>query len=236
MSKIEWTDITYNPVTGCEKISPGCQNCYAEKMANRLQYNPKMKDKYKNGFKVTCHPKELKRDFGKRSKKIFVCSMGDLFHDNVSYEFIDQIFLKMIKNPQHIFQILTKRPENTYKYQEATGFDWPENVWFGVTAENQEQYDKRVYELASINTKIKFVSIEPILGPIHLYGRVAEWVIVGGETGQRARPMNPDWARNIRDQCIEHNIPFFFKQMSKKQPIPNDLDIKEFPEDKSCQK
>lgn len=227
MSKIEWTDITWNPVTGCDWISPGCDNCYAKAMAKRLKGMGQ--EKYRNEFEVTEHYEELKRDFGKKPKKIFICSMSDLFHEYVTYGFIAAVLRVIKKNPQHIFQILTKRPENALGFQERKCIDWPKNVWFGVTAENQEQFDKRVYELASINAKVKFVSIEPMLESIHLCGGVADWIIVGGETGPGAREMKVDWARSIRDQCQENGVPFFFKQMSKKQPIPGDLNIKEFP-------
>jgi protein gp37 len=233
MSKIEWTDITWNPVTGCSWVSPGCDNCYAKTMANRLHSNPKMDDKYRNNFKVTCHPEELKRDFGKKSKKVFVCSMGDLFHKDVPGPFQDDIFGKIEYHPGHIFQILTKRPEMALEYQDFHCMPYPDNVWFGVTAENQEQYDKRRDGLFGIEAQVKFISIEPMLSEIVLRGDCWEldvdWVIVGGETGPGAREMNPNWARSIRDQCKKAEVPFFFKQMSRKQPTPDDLNIKEFP-------
>lgn len=235
MSKIEWTDITYNPVTGCEKISPGCQNCYAEKMVKRLRYIPHSKEKYRNGFTVTCHKNELERDLGRTPKKIFVCSMSDIFHNAVPWNFTEMILNKIRENPHHIFQLLTKRPNMARAFQEDRQIDWPNNLWFGVTAENQKQFCERVPQLAYIHAKTRFISIEPMLNDvstvsdIYFTARFLDWVIVGGETGQKARPMNPDWARTIRDQCIEHDIPFFFKQMSKKQRIPIDLMIKEFP-------
>jgi len=228
MSKIEWTDITWNPVTGCSKISPGCKNCYAESMSKRLQGMGQKK--YENGFEVCCHHDELNRDFGKKPKKIFVCSMSDLFHEEVKFSFIWQIFRVIRANPIHTFQILTKRPRRMVKFLQKFQDEFiPENSWIGVTAENQEIFDERVYELASIDINRKFISIEPMLGEIKLHGGVIDWVIVGGETGPKARLMNPDWARSVRDQCKEFGIPFFFKQMSNKQPIPDDLMIREFP-------
>jgi protein gp37 len=235
MSKIEWTDKTWNPITGCSWISPGCDNCYARRMANRLHSNPKT-PKYWNNFEVTCHPEELNRDFGSKPKKIFVCSMSDLFHKDVKFSFIWQIFRIIRNNPQHTFQILTKRPGRMVQFFQKfeVGFI-PENAWIGVTAENQKQLHERVSQLVYIHAKTRFVSIEPILDDvseefeIYLKARFIDWVIVGGETGPGAREMNPDWARSIRDQCQSAGVPFFFKQMSKKQLIPDDLNIKEFP-------
>jgi protein gp37 len=228
MTKIEWTDITWNPVTGCSWVSPGCDNCYAKRMAKRLKAMGQ--SKYCNEFEPTCHPGALHDQFPKKPKKIFVCSMSDLFHEDIHFSFIWAIFRKIRINSQHTFQILTKRPERMSRFIKKFQPEFmPENLWIGVTAENQYQYEKRSYELASINCRVKFVSIEPMLSSIELFGYVPDWVIVGGETGPKARTMNPDWVRSIRDQCKAESIPFFFKQMSNKQPIPDDLMIKEFP-------
>lgn len=232
MSKIEWTDITWNPVTGCNWISPGCDNCYASAMSKRLKGMGQ--EKYKNGFKVTCHYKELERDFGKKPKKIFVCSMGDLFHRNVPFNFIDKVLEVIENNPQHIFQILTKRPWVAVVFQEVMDRLWPKNVWFGVTAENQHQLKERGDSLFAINVKTCFLSIEPMLEKIvipseYFENGVLKWVIVGAETGPNARIMYPYWPRMIRDQCKNAGVPFFLKQMSKKRPIPSYLNIKQFP-------
>lgn len=236
MSKIQWTDITWNPATGCEKISPGCQNCYAEKQAKRLKRMGQKK--YRDEFKVTCHPEELERVFPKKSRKIFVCSMGDLFHKDVPFSFIGKVFKVIKQNPQHTFQILTKRPEIMHEFLGTCEPNFiPKNVWLGITAENWDEFVVRSWYLYDIPKAVKFISMEPLLEDIYLrktkdykyYISHFDWIIAGGETGPNARPMNPDWARNIRDQCIVDDIPFFFKQMSKKQPIPDDLNIKEFP-------
>lgn len=230
MSKIEWTDLTWNPATGCSWISPACDNCYARPMANRMKGNPKMKGKYRNGFKVTYHPEELERKFPGKNKKIFICSMGDLFHRDVPFSFIWRVFKVIRNNPQHIFQILTKRPGRALTFFRKFDVEFmPKNVWIGVTVENRKELH-RISVLRDMPKAVKFVSFEPLLedmGTPDLSG--IDWVIVGAETGPGARSMNPDWARSIRDECKNFNIPFFFKQMSKKSEIPDDLMIKEFP-------
>ena len=235
MTKIEWTDKSWNPVTGCTKCSPGCANCYAEANISRLQANPKTAEKYRNGFKVTMHPDELEKPLRwKKPKKIFLCSMGDLFHEDVPFEFVNKVMNVMWKTPHHTYQILTKRAERMLAYFARNHV--PHNTWLGVTVCNQAEISK-VWKILYIKTVAPlFVSIEPMLEKITLVQCLdgalhnkLSWVIVGGETGRNARPMNPDWARAIRDQCRVSETPFFFKQMSNKQPIPDDLCVREFP-------
>lgn len=209
-SKIEWTEATWNPATGCSKLSRGCLNCYAEKFAKRFagRYGyPK-----DNPFQVTLHPNRMSKPL-KWSKphKIFVCSMGDLFHENVPENYIFEILNVIKRCPNHIFQILTKREKRMYEISQKIGC-WPNNVWLGVTVEGKECVN-RIDSLKKINATIKFMSCEPLLenlGKIHLQG--INWVIVGGESGYKARTMSPEWAISIRDQCLKENIPYFFKQ------------------------
>jgi len=198
-SKIEWTEETWNPVTGCTKISAGCTNCYAEKMAIRLKAMGQKK--YRNGFAVTTHVDELHRSF--KSKMIFVCSMGDLFHNDVYPEFQKKVFEVMINNSSHIFQVLTKRPENMMKFFEWQKSDMPpecrSHVWIGTTVENKTMAKERIPFLLQIPSKVRFVSCEPLLSEIDLMldetGRHPDydWVIAGGESGPGARPMYPDF-------------------------------------------
>ena len=224
MSKIEWTDTTWNPVTGCDKISAGCQNCYAERMAKRLKRMGQ--EKYQNEFKSTCHPEELKRFWQKKPQKIFVNSMSDLFHPDIPEYFVYEIIKKIKRNPRHIFQILTKRPER------ISAIQWPDNVWMGITIEN-EQYLPRLNWLKIVNAKTKFISFEPLLESVGIPDLSGiDWIIVGAETGQKARPMSIDWARSIMLQCQVLKIPFFFKKVSKGESIPDDLNIRQFPGDK----
>lgn len=266
-SKIEWTDRTWNPVSGCTKISPGCQNCYAERMSKRLAGRcgyPK-----DDPFKVTVHPERLDEPLRwKKPSRVFVCSMGDLFHPNVPDEFIFKVFNTMT-NAQwsfgHKFMVLTKRPERMKMIIQAIEADLAEqrkpiknpngttthnlvfsfplqNIWLGVTAENQEQADKRIPVLLQIPAAVRFVSVEPMLGPVDLLknGDILcrcegcmsmakehpgspglqriDWIICGGESGHGARPMHPDWARNLRDQCQAAGVPFFFKQWGEWLP------------------
>lgn len=208
-SKIEWTETTWNPVTGCTKISTGCQNCYAYTLAKRLKAmsNPR----YINGFDITLHYDLLDKPLSWKSpRKIFVNSMSDLFHEDIPVEFIEKVFATMNKASWHTFQVLTKRSENLKKL--SPSLKWSENIWMGVTVESfSEKY--RIDDLKETKAKIKFLSLEPLLsslGKIDLSN--IDWVIVGGESGPKARPMNIDWVREIRDQCIEQKTPFFFKQ------------------------
>lgn len=208
-TKIEWTESTWNPVTGCTKISSGCKNCYAEKMAYRLQAMGQAN--YKNGFDVTCHPAVLDKPLGwKKPQVIFVNSMSDLFHEEVPFEFIQSIFNVMRKAHWHTFQILTKRHERLIELSNL--IDWPSNVWMGVTVESGE-YLERVDCLRKVNSAIRFLSIEPLIGrigKINLSG--IDWVIVGGESGPGSRVMLKDWIIEMKEQCIAEQVPFFFKQ------------------------
>ena len=253
-SKIEWCDMVWNPVTGCTKISEGCQNCYAEKFANRMKYhsNFKVAKKYHYGFKVWEHQEELyNKDWmkpGRKQLKIFVCSMGDMFHGEIDFNFIYRV-LKVIKNnPQHIFMILTKRPDrllefyNWVNYNYSAWFEIIPNLWLGVTAENQKWYDTRVPLLLEVPSKIHFVSCEPMLGTIQLtqfsllskYSHL-DWVICGGETGAGARLTSHSWFDSLLSECKTYYIPFYFKGkgthlLSKNSVIYNDIDGKEYRE------
>ncbi|HVJ49393.1 phage Gp37/Gp68 family protein [Desulfitobacterium sp.] len=265
ITKIEWLNspdgkkgMVWNPITGCKKISEGCRNCYAERMSKRLAGRcgyPK-----DDSFKVTLHPEKLDEPLKwKKPRRIFVNSMSDLFHDDVPDEFIDRVFAAMADASQHTFMILTKRPERMRKYlspdnprytarkvfdltqSEAGKFDcdlhWPlSNVWLGVSVENQAVADERIPLLLQTPAAVRFISMEPLLGPVnltnlhyervtsidalngfhgfpkpHAEGRKLDWVICGGETGPGARPCHTDWIRSLRDQCQSANIPFFFK-------------------------
>ena len=290
-TKIEWTDETWSPVTGCTKVSEGCRNCYAERMAKRLagRYGYPADGMYcitcmeyhegeecptclgrlipRSSFDVTLQPDRLDQPLRwKKPRMVFIPSMGDLFHKDVPFEFVDTVFDIMARADRHTFQLLTKRPERMLAFTQEWDYgDWLlPNVWFGVSVENQEMADERIPLLLQTPAAVRFVSCEPLLGPVELgyeclecgeYYRFSEisnaegecrdgvgcsgserwrgvdWVIVGGETGPGARPMDPDWARDIRDQCQEAGVPFFFKQMSGRQTIPDDLRIREMPLD-----
>ena len=292
MTKIEWTNETWNPIIGCSKISPGCDNCYAEKMAYRLSeierskminkgskpssmpYNHVIGKKKWTGKTHLVEDALEKPSRWKKPRMIFVCSMGDLFHESIPLEWIDQVMAIIGLSSQHTFQILTKRPERMYEYyqsrefgfidggekeavlfakqlkevQRNAGWFWDysydndgikdfdliyegklplPNLWLGVTAENQEQADKRIPLLLQIPATVRFVSCEPLLNNINISPLLGEmpggqrgldWVIAGGESGNKARPMHPDWVRSIRDQCKTANVPFFFKQWGKWRP------------------
>lgn len=208
-TSIEWTDQTWNPVTGCSKQSEGCRHCYAEAMALRLKSMGI--EKYANGFKVTLHPEVLNEPLKWiKPRNIFVCSMSDLFHPYVPYEFIDKVLEVIIKVPQHRFQLLTKRPERMKEYFSTRAV--PDNVWVGTTVE-EEQYKHRIDILKSINAKIHFLSCEPLLGSLGILdlGNI-EWIIVGGESGVYGRMMKPEWVEEIHIQAKAQNVPFFFKQ------------------------
>ena len=208
-SKIEWTDTTWNPVTGCTKISPGCQNCYAERMSYRLQAMGQ--PNYADGFKVKTHNNVLSLPLKwKKHRTIFVNSMSDLFHEDVPASFISKVFEVMSKVTRHTFQVLTKRSENLRGLSHS--LPWPENVWTGVTVENCD-YLHRIDDLRVTPARIKFVSFEPLLGSIpDIDFTGIDWVIVGGESGPGARPMSISWVEEIRDQCFDAGVPFFFKQ------------------------
>ncbi len=208
-SEIEWTEATWNPVTGCTKISPGCKRCYAERMATRLRAMGV--PQYRNGFRVTVHPHALALPLKwKRPRVIFVNSMSDLFHEEVPVEFIRQVFSVMEQTPRHTYQILTKRPETAARY--ANRLAWPANVWLGTSVENA-LFLHRVESLRGIPAQTRFLSLEPLLGPLPgLDLRGIDWVIVGGESGPGARIMKTEWATQIRDVCLAQGVPFFFKQ------------------------
>ncbi len=277
-SAIQWTEASWNPLTGCTKVSAGCKNCYAERMAKRLQAMGQAS--YANGFKLTLHEDMLDAPLHwKKPRRIFVNSMSDLFHERVPFEFIKAVFNRMYRAHWHTYQVLTKRPEQMlkwWKWFKAEGWDdfmpsIPPHIWIGVSIENQECADKRIPLLLEMPAAVRFLSCEPLLGPIVLaqqnpdglwppsapqpeqtwlphkswpddyqYWQASangiHWVICGGESGPNARPMNPDWARNIRDQCLNAGIPFFMKQMGgasdkqgdMEQLLP-DLQIREYP-------
>lgn len=208
-TKIEWTEKSWNPLTGCTKISTGCQNCYAERMALRLQSMGQKN--YENGFKLTLHEDSLNIPLGwKKPSMIFVNSMSDLFHKDVPLSFIRKVFFIMNQAHWHTFQLLTKR--STRLAELSSEPKWPSNVWMGVSVET-EDFVYRVENLATTGAAVKFLSLEPLLGPItELPLTHIDWVIVGGESGPQARPMEEEWATNLRDQCVNAKVPFFFKQ------------------------
>lgn len=210
-SKIEWTEMTWNPVTGCTKISSGCRNCYAEIMTRRLKAMGQ--EKYKNGFKLSIHPETLSEPYKwKKSKVVFVNSMSDLFHQNVPIEYIQKVFEVMNDNPQHLFQVLTKRAEKLHYYDQKGLLKWSHNIWMGVSVEDQENL-YRVDLLRKTKARVKFLSCEPLLGSLsNMDLRNIDWVIVGGESGPHSRPMDPDWVIDIMEQCKRADVQFFFKQ------------------------
>lgn len=208
-SSIEWTEATWNPVTGCTKVSPGCKHCYAERMARRLQAMGQ--PKYANGFQLALHRDKLEEPLSwKKPQMVFVNSMSDLFHEGVELSFIYRAFGVMRRASWHVFQVLTKRSERLLTLD--PGIAWPGNVWMGVSVEN-EDYAHRIDHLRQTHARVKFLSLEPLLGPLpNLELRGIDWVIVGGESGPGARPMAKNWVTDIRDQCLAANVPFFFKQ------------------------
>jgi protein gp37 len=208
-SAIEWTETTWNPLTGCTKISPGCKHCYAERMSLRLRAMGLAN--YANGFDLTLHEHMLEVPLRwKKPRLVFVNSMSDLFHKDTPEEFIQQVFEVMRRASWHVFQVLTKRADRLARI--APRIDWPENVWMGVSVERRD-YLFRIDHLRQIGAKVRFLSLEPLLGPLpdlNLEG--VDWVIVGGESGPGARPMQELWVTGIRDQCLAAAVPFFFKQ------------------------
>ena len=212
-SKIEWTGSTWNPITGCTKYSDGCTNCYAEKMANRLK-NMGLK-KYENSFNLTLHYENIEDPlFMKKPQTIFVCSMSDIFHKDVPDEFILKLFEVMNKAHWHTFQVLTKRAERIKELNDS--ITWTKNIWLGTTVESQKVIHRIDY-LRESGAYIKFLSIEPLLTPINdLKLKNIDWVIVGGESGAKARPMLKEWVVDIKNQCKAQDVPFFFKQWGGK--------------------
>lgn len=208
-SKIEWTESTWNPVTGCTKISPGCKNCYAERMAKRLQAMGQ--PNYANGFLLTVHPHVVDAPLSwKAPQVIFVNSMSDLFHKDVPLAFIQKVFDVMTRAHWHQFQILTKRSGRLLQLDSRLA--WAGNIWMGVSVET-ERYQHRIDDLRQTSAAVKFLSLEPLLGSLPALDLAGiDWVIVGGESGPRARPMDEEWVLEIRDQCVDQGVPFFFKQ------------------------
>jgi len=208
-SNIEWTDMTWNPVTGCTKISQGCKNCYAERMARRLEAMGS--ERYRNGFEVTLHPDllDVPRRW-RRGRVVFVNSMSDLFHEEVPLAYIQRVFGTMRDCPQHTFQVLTKRSERLA--QVAAELPWPGNVWVGVSVED-DRVLHRIEDLRSIPAAVRFLSLEPLIGPLDELALAGiHWVIVGGESGPKARPIRKEWVTSIFRQCRAARVPFFFKQ------------------------
>lgn len=216
-SPIEWTDATWNPVTGCTKISPGCKHCYAERMAGRLRLMGQRN--YVNGFELTLQPHMLELPLKlKTPKRIFVNSMSDLFHVDVPVSFIEDVFSVMKRAPWHQYQVLTKRSERLREL--SPQLEWTPQIWMGVSVENDD-YVGRIDDLRTTGARVKFLSLEPLLGPLRELNLTGiDWVIVGGESGPGARPVDPAWVMQIRDQCVSADVAFFFKQwggMQKKK-------------------
>ncbi|HOD06173.1 MAG TPA: phage Gp37/Gp68 family protein [Anaerolineaceae bacterium] len=238
-TKIEWADVVWNPVTGCTKVSDGCRNCYAERLAKRFWGERKFTD-------VRCHPERLAEadKFGKTPQRVFVNSMSDLFHPDVTMGFVCDVITEMIVHPTHTFMVLTKRPDqmlDVMRYYGASLIQDARNIWWGVSAENQATADERIPLLLKAPVAVRFVSCEPLLGPVDfrlkkgsyvtnaltgfmttaaepMLGNKLDWVICGGESGPNARPMHPDWVRDLRDQCNAAGVPFLFKQWGEWAP------------------
>ncbi len=230
---IEWTNATWNPVTGCTKISAGCDNCYAERFSERfrgVKGHP-----FENGFDLTLRPERLDQPLSwKKGKMVFVNSMSDLFHKEVPKDYIARVFDTMEKADQHIFQVLTKRSSlmRNFVNDRYKGGKAPEHIWLGTSVEDQTKRS-RIRHIQEMNAKVRFLSIEPLIGPpgdLNLKG--IQWVIVGGESGPKARPMKLEWVRSIRDQCLKQKVPFFFKQWGGFRPKSGgrSLDGKEWSE------
>lgn len=210
---IEWTDKTWNPTTGCDKVSPGCANCYAEALTKRFP------ETFASGFNLTLYPERLKEPLRwRKPSRIFVNSMSDLFHKDVPLEFIGEVLSVIRSTPQHSYQILTKRPERLPEI--LSNLVLPDNVWLGVSVESQD-YVKRIDYIRDAPVPVRFISCEPLLGYLNLDLSNINWVIVGGESGQNSRPINLDWARSVRNQCQAAGVAFFFKQVGGKTPKAN---------------
>ena len=212
-SAIEWTDTTWNPVTGCTKVSPGCAYCYAEGLTLRFKRGgPFLPGK----TTIRLHYDRLDAPGKWKSpRRVFVNSMSDLFHEEVPFEFVRETFSRMAKYNKHTYQLLTKRPGRMLAFlKESEDLEWPDHVWVGVSVENQYWADQRIPQLLEVPAKVRFLSVEPLLKAVKLsrYLGQIQWVIVGGESGHKARPMKTEWAASIRDECLDAGIPFFFKQ------------------------
>jgi protein gp37 len=223
-SGIEWTEVTWNPTTGCDQVSTGCDSCYALALAGRLKAMGS--DKYQHdgdprtsgpGFGVTVHPKALDEPYRWRAPRVvFVNSMSDLFHAKVPLSFVRDVFAVIADTPRHTYQVLTKR--STRLRRIADKLDWPDNLWMGVSVENADVLT-RVDDLRQVPAAVRFLSCEPLLGPLNgIDLRGISWVIAGGESGPRYRPMELTWARGIRDACVDAHVPFFFKQWGGRTP------------------
>lgn len=208
-SSIEWTELTWNPTTGCDKVSQGCKFCYAEVMTKRLKAMGI--EKYANGFEVTLHPDTLSTPYKwKKPKVVFVNSMSDLFHPKIQIDYIRKVFKVMKDNPQHIFQVLTKRAKRLYELNRE--LSWTKNIWMGVSVEDEQVLD-RVDYLQKTDAEIKFLSCEPLIAPLpNLNLNGIDWVIVGGESGRKPRPIKKEWVEEIHQNCKINSVPFFFKQ------------------------
>ncbi|MGN6600807.1 MAG: DUF5131 family protein [Ginsengibacter sp.] len=212
-SSIEWTEMTWNPTTGCDKISAGCKYCYAQIMSKRLQSMGV--EKYKANFEVRTHDSALNIPYTwKNSKIVFVNSMSDLFHKDIPLEFIKKVFAVMNDNPQHVFQVLTKRADRLFQLHKQ--LKWTHNIWMGVSVEN-DKVRHRIDNLRKTKARVKFLSLEPLIGPLNdLDLSNIDWVIVGGESGHTPRPMKPEWVLDIQEQCDINDVAFFFKQWGGK--------------------
>ena len=242
-TNIEWAEEVWNPITGCSKISAGCEHCYAERMAKRLVHIKGSGYDKDNPFGVKLHQSRLEQPLHwKKPRKVFVCSMGDIFHEDVPLAWLLSIWITMAQCPQHVFMVLTKRPKRAYQFLQKEMLEAKNNaplpnVWLGVTAENQQAADERIPWLLKTPAAKRFVSVEPMLGQVDLdtvNGALStwwqngaidcvdaghlDWVICGGESGPGARSMDPDWARGLRDQCVSAGVPFFFKQWGAYSP------------------
>ncbi len=222
ISKIEWTESTWNPITGCTKVSHGCKHCYAERMAKRLKAMGQ--PNYVNGFELTLQEHMLERPLQwKKPQQIFVNSMSDLFHKDVPLEYILRVFDVMKRASWHQFQVLTKRSQRLMEISDQ--LEWPDNVWMGVSVETSE-YLYRIDHLRATGAKVKFLSLEPLLGPLPDMNLTnIDWAIVGGESGPGARPIKKEWVIDIRDQCFLGRVPFFFKQWGGVQKKKNGREL-----------
>ena len=220
-TSIEWTEVSWNPTTGCTKISDGCKNCYAEKLSFRLKAMGNKK--YTNGFEVAMHPSSVDEPFTWKSPRmVFVNSMSDLFHEKISNEFIIRVFEVMNNTHDHIYQILTKRTKRLLSYLDKV--DWTDNIWIGTTVEHQKYLD-RIDDIKLVPAKVRFLSCEPLLSSIKDTNfKGIDWVIVGGESGPQSRFIKKIWIEEIRKECENHKIPFFFKQWGSKLNNPNPTD------------
>jgi protein gp37 len=212
-SSIEWTEMTWNPTTGCSKISQGCKFCYAEVMSKRL--HAMRIEKYKNNFEISIHPNELRTPYTwKKPKVVFVNSMSDLFHEDVPLSFIREVFKVMKDNPQHVFQVLTKRADRLLEIDKE--LNWTHNIWMGVSVED-EKVKHRIDLLSQTSARTKFLSLEPLIGELpNMNLKNIDWVIVGGESGRTPRPMLSKWVLDIQSQCEKQDVSFFFKQWGGK--------------------